>query len=68
MLLFTTQDMSSYIRSDRVEGKYFGCQSTRIIFQVKKWLNKGLFKIGKMKNVRYTWAKVLCQYRKRKIR
>lgn len=59
MLLFTTQDMSSYIRSDRMEGKYFGYQSTRIIFQVKKWLNKGLFKITKMKNVRYTWAKVL---------
>ena len=59
MLLFTTQDMSSYIRSDRMEGKYFGYQSTRIIFQVKKWLNKGLFKIEKMKNVRYTWAKVL---------
>lgn len=59
MLLFTTQDMSSYIRSDRMEGKYFGYQSTTIIFQVKKWLNKGLLKIGKMKNVRYTWAKVL---------
>lgn len=49
MLLFTTQDMSSYIRSDRMEGKYFGYQSTRIIFQVKKWLNKGLFKISKIK-------------------
>lgn len=60
MLLFTTQDMSSYIRSDRMEGtKLFDYQSTRITKQARKWLNKGLFKITKMKNVRYTWAKVL---------